>query len=166
MREGGYRDEHSAENCDVVRGSIVFDSMNDLQSCAILLDACDAHSDADDVVIKTPIEIVRVKNRYAEPTAGGWADALINFRFADAAGAARGHVVEVQLIHASLKKVREAWGAHKGYTHFRTAVQLLEASGNEALLLDAADGVRRPSRPSRDDGKAGGNTHRGHRRTW
>ncbi|KAK7253474.1 hypothetical protein SO694_00001932 [Aureococcus anophagefferens] len=139
MREGGYSDEHSAENCDVVRGSIVFNSMNDLQSCAILLDACDAHSDADDVVIQTPIEIVRVKNRFAEPTAGGWADALVNFRFADAAGAARGHVVEVQLVHASLKKVREAWGAHNGYTQFRTAVQLLEASDNEALLVDVAE---------------------------
>ena len=31
--------------------------------------------------IKEKIDVLRVKNRFAEPTSGGWADFMISFRF-------------------------------------------------------------------------------------
>ena len=31
--------------------------------------------------IKEKIDVLRVKNRFAEPTSGGWADFIISFRF-------------------------------------------------------------------------------------
>jgi hypothetical protein len=76
------------------------------------------------------LRIVRFKNRFKHPTAGGWADAMINFvclgggRGADAA--AEGHVCELQLVHATLLKARKEFGGHGAYAAFREAAELLD----------------------------------------
>ncbi|KAH8055431.1 hypothetical protein JL722_8343 [Aureococcus anophagefferens] len=110
---------------------------------AELLDVCCDVTDADtpDVVMDQRIEIVRVKNRFIEPTSGGWADAMINFRFVSSdkrwthgAGDV-GHICELQLIHNDMLMVRKDWGAHESYSIFRTSIQLLEAAGPEYFKL-------------------------------
>ncbi|KAH8046679.1 hypothetical protein JL721_12315 [Aureococcus anophagefferens] len=118
---GGYDRAHVAELLDVVRGSLRFENMKHLQNALLLLQCCDVtDADTPDVVMDQRIEIVRVKNRFIEPTSGGWADAMINFRF---------------LIHNDMLMVRKDWGAHESYSIFRTSIQLLEAAGPEYFKL-------------------------------
>ncbi|KAK7234061.1 hypothetical protein SO694_00146059 [Aureococcus anophagefferens] len=139
---GGYDRAHVAELLDVVRGSLRFENMKHLQNALLLLQCCDVtDADTPDVVMDQRIEIVRVKNRFIEPTSGGWADAMINFRFVSSdkrwthgAGDV-GHICELQLIHNDMLMVRKDWGAHESYSIFRTSIQLLEAAGPEYFKL-------------------------------
>ncbi|KAH8068952.1 hypothetical protein JL720_12161 [Aureococcus anophagefferens] len=139
---GGYDRAHVAELLDVVRGSLCFENMKHLQNALLLLQCCDVtDADTPDVVMDQRIEIVRVKNRFIEPTSGGWADAMINFRFVSSdkrwthgAGDV-GHICELQLIHNDMLMVRKDWGAHESYSIFRTSIQLLEAAGKEYFKL-------------------------------
>lgn len=78
------------------------------------------------------IRIVRCKNRWRQPTGGGWADLLINFIFPD--GPAAGHVAELQVVHAKLMVVRTKMGAHHEYAVFRAANELLELADRGANL--------------------------------
>ncbi|KAH8073121.1 hypothetical protein JL721_3100 [Aureococcus anophagefferens] len=114
---------------------VVKDTLEKMVCC----DVTDA--DTPDVVMDQRIEIVRVKNRFIEPTSGGWADAMINFRFVSSdkrwthgAGDV-GHLCELQLIHNDMLMVRKDWGAHESYSIFRTSIQLLEAAGKEYFKL-------------------------------
>ena len=43
------------------------------------------------------VTVVRIKDRFTEPSAGGWSDLMINFVVDD--GHERRHVCEVQVVH-------------------------------------------------------------------
>ena len=94
---------------------------------------------------------------FKHPTSGGWADAMINFRFVDdnsrwnplGKDAGSGHICELQLIHNEMLFVRKDWGAHESYSKFRTAVQLLEAADR----MDVVDKVDKETQGELDKNK-------------
>ena len=103
-----------------VRGALKFSSM-----ASMLL--------AFEFLLNTPsLRILRVKDRFTAPTAGGWADCLVNLEFTGDAALA-GHVCELQFVHKSLFFVRDRMGAHHGYDVFRSAAELLEAGWREPV---------------------------------
>merc|ERR1711937_392915 len=83
--------------------------------------------DAEQAGIKEKIDVLRVKNRFAEPTSGGWADFMICFRFCSDPNQ---HVCELQLCHKGMMNVRKNMGAHHEYAQFRSALELLEVTGH------------------------------------
>merc|ERR1711934_307733 len=88
--------------------------------------------------IKEKIDVLRVKNRFAEPTSGGWADFMISFRFRSDPNQ---HVCELQLCHKDMMNVRKKMGAHHEYAEFRSALELLEGTGHVDRIakIEAAD---------------------------
>merc|ERR1711934_879180 len=88
--------------------------------------------------IKEKIDVLRVKNRFAEPTSGGWADFMISFRFRSDPNQ---HVCELQLCHKDMMNVRKKMGAHHEYAEFRSALELLEVTGHVDRIakIEAAD---------------------------
>eukprot|EP00927_Polykrikos_kofoidii_P047026 TRINITY_DN41117_c0_g3_i1.p1 TRINITY_DN41117_c0_g3~~TRINITY_DN41117_c0_g3_i1.p1 ORF type:complete len:1149 (-),score=174.11 TRINITY_DN41117_c0_g3_i1:40-3048(-) len=72
----------------------------------------------------TRICIVRIKNRFSEPTDMGWADCQVMLFFREGDGS--GHICEIQLVHHQLMIVRKNMGAHKTYANVRSAAELLE----------------------------------------
>merc|ERR1712048_513486 len=78
---------------------------------------------------KFQIVLISIKDRFTTPTSGGWADCLVNFRFAH--GDDTHHVMELQLQHKQMLVVRKAGKAHNQYNSFRSAFELLEAVGRE-----------------------------------
>merc|ERR1711934_522573 len=94
--------------------------------------------DAEQAGIKEKIDVLRVKNRFAEPTSGGWADFMISFRFRSDPNQ---HVCELQLCHKDMMNVRKKMGAHHEYAEFRSALELLEVTGHVDRIakIEAAD---------------------------
>merc|ERR1711934_961053 len=94
--------------------------------------------DAEQAGIKEKIDVLRVKNRFAEPTSGGWADFMISFRFRSDPNQ---HVCELQLCHKDMMTVRKQMGAHHEYAEFRSALELLEVTGHVDRIakIEAAD---------------------------
>ena len=130
---------------DVVRGGLEFGSTQ--QGCNMLefVLACDVQEAARsgkselagilaNLGTAESIEIVRIKNRFFEPTSGGWADTMVNFFFTEDPNE---HICEIQLVHTQMMTVRKEQGAHGAYTQTRTAHELLEAIGEETV----ADGA-------------------------
>ena len=120
---GGQRDECGNVDCvlDVVRGQLVFHDLNMMLACLELLasatsdpvgrrDAKRRGWDARAAGIDQAIKIHRVKNRFAFPTSGGWADGLVSFSFDDENDdeeeGGGGHICELQLVHSQMMTVR------------------------------------------------------------
>ena len=76
---------------------------------------------------KFQIVVINVKDRFTNPTSGGWADCMINFRFAHDDDTR--HVMELQLQHEQMLVVRKEGNAHQQYNKFRSACELLETVG-------------------------------------
>ena len=76
---------------------------------------------------KFQIFLIRIKDRFTTPTSGGYADCMINFRFAH--GDDTRHVMELQLQHEQMLVVRKEGKAHHQYNSFRSAFELLETVG-------------------------------------
>ena len=134
---------------DVVRGALSFTTMNEMLMCLELLAATTTDEkglkeskrcgwDAVAAGIEEKLDIVRIKNRFHEPTSGGWADAMVNFRFAG-----EDHVCEIQFVHAQMMLVRKQMGAHFEYEQFRSALELLEATGNERIVIEIDEEANR-----------------------
>ena len=104
---------------------IVFTKMADMQKAVQALLECDE------------IEVLRVKDRFGNPTSGGWRDVMINFKLK---GDPTHHICEVQLVLEKLLVVRTQLGGHKEYAVLRSAVELQEvnAAGAEAAASEAA----------------------------
>ena len=125
---------------DIVRGAQVMPDVGKGLQLLELLVACDP-SEAEDAKtrgwnaktagITEEICIVGVKDRWVAATSGGWSDALLTFYFLDDPSK---HVCEVQLVHTDMMRVRKQMGAHKGYSAFRCALELLEATGYANLI--------------------------------
>ena len=101
--------------CDIVRDMFVAESMEAVAEVVRLLREASA------------IEIVRVKDRFTTPSAGGWRDLMINYTLAGDA-----HCCEVQICHNSLLVARKGLPGHAIYGRVRNANELLERLG----LLD------------------------------
>lgn len=128
----------NAESCkDIVRGAAVMSAMSSgkLLLTTLLkadrslkeLSASGGGASGDQIVI------VWIKNRWEHPTAAGWADALINFYFADDETKT---ICELQLIHANMWSVRAHLGAHNGYDRLRVVQELLRITGNSDILKE------------------------------
>jgi len=70
--------------------------------------------------------ILRVKDRFQEPTPAGWADVMVNAVFADDRYL---HVFELQIYHHDLLTVRKDIGGHEGYSRFRASREISELLG-------------------------------------
>ena len=68
------------------------------------------------------IEIVRVKDRYFNPSEGGWTDAMLNVRIKSDPN---GHVCEVQIVHEQMLTARKGLPGHDVYNCVRNAGELL-----------------------------------------
>jgi hypothetical protein len=74
------------------------------------------------------VRLLRAKCRFTRPTSGGWADLLVNFTFPDDPHA---HVMELQVQHDTLVRVRKQGNAHARYGSFRAAAELLQAAADQ-----------------------------------
>jgi hypothetical protein len=102
---------------DIVRCMVVYDTMNGMASG---IRALQASKDA---------KILRVKNRFSSPTAGGWMDVMVNI---EVVGDRSQHVCEAQFVHKSLYAVRKLMGGHDEYIVYRSAAELLEVEAADA----------------------------------
>jgi hypothetical protein len=125
--------------CDIVRGALSFDSMSKMYNALRLIQGCNVNNSLPDVAgVNQAIKLVRCKDRFSEPTSGGWADIMINFSFVGGEDG-KMHVCEIQMVHEQLVLVRKQWGAHKSYSLFRAALELLEATENDELIQKIED---------------------------
>ena len=82
--------------CDVVRAMLVAKDMRTVGAIAEALRALQAEG---------LIEVRRIKDRFAQPSGGGWRDLMVNLVVLGDEGAVR-HVCEVQVAHAPTPFVR------------------------------------------------------------
>jgi len=122
--------------CDGVRGALVYAEMRNMLTVLCLVASASGDPElqkfsgdwnAEKAGIKARINVLRVKNRFAQPTSGGWADFMVSFTFRDDPNK---HVCELQLCHKDLMTVRKQMGAHHEYGEFRSALELLEVTGH------------------------------------
>ena len=96
------------------------------------------------------IKLLRMKNRFIQASAGGWADILINFTFSDDD---EQHVMELQVHHEKMVNVRKGGMGHKAYDRSRSAFELLESNGKLSLIK--GDGPPPPVAKSLSTSKLG-----------
>merc|ERR1712151_806497 len=91
------------------------------------------------------IWILRTKMRFADnqATTGGWRDVLVNIASRDDAEL---HICEIQFVHCMLMRVRADMGAHRDYSTYRAAIELLEWYDLcDASVMTEARGHSQPS---------------------
>jgi hypothetical protein len=71
------------------------------------------------------IKIMRMENRFSQPTRSGWADIFINFVFT---GDRDNHVHELQIQHSGLVYVRKQLGEDSHYAGLRVLAELLQTA--------------------------------------
>ena len=145
MELGRFTDlSDTSKVCDVVRCAFVFRDMEYMLMTLHLIFGCDKHfrqhvqqnhgwdSNAasileldNEVNLTNRVRVLRVKNRFSNPTEGGWADCMVNLSFVDDDGQ---HICEIQLVHEFLMCIRKNMGAHQNYGLFRSAQEGLEAA--------------------------------------
>lgn len=103
--------------CDAARSMILCESMEQLVRALRHI-----RSDHDHNMIK----ILRVKERFSQPTGGGWSDVLINFQFPVQHEQSNPLVWELQLVHAHMLVVRKDLGGHESYAKYRVAREILD----------------------------------------
>lgn len=110
---------------DIVRGSVICDSVSGMQAALQRLEAAVAEAGG---------EVVRVKNRLLAPTPSGFRDILVHLRLSAAPGCL--HTCEVQLHHRAMLSLDRALGSHAVYEYFRTYF-----SGNMGTVRDRIAGL-------------------------
>lgn len=96
---------------------LIYDDMENL-SCGLE----QVHDDVGHAIV----EIVRVKDRFAAPTEGGWSDVLMNLRFVTGKGHAPLLPFELQLVHRKMLVLRHDLGGHDAYAAYRFASEVVE----------------------------------------
>jgi len=108
--------------CDVVRAMLVATSMSAVGSIVRgLLALHEAGA----------LRVVRIKDRFAQPSAGGWRDLMVNFVIV---GDPTRHVCEVQVVHEMMLTARKGLPGHAIYGIVRSAMELIESCGREREL--------------------------------
>ena len=83
------------------------------------------------------IEVRRIKDRFAQPSGGGWRDLMVNLAVLDSSGGAVRHVCEVQVAHEMMLTARKGLPGHEVYAVQRNASEFIESCGLEAQLRRA-----------------------------
>jgi hypothetical protein len=109
--------QQQASIWDVSRTYLEFETMGQLLQGLEQL-----HKDHDD----GQIQIIRVKQRFSQPTSGGWSDILVNLCFPSEDIQVPVLPCEIQFVHGQLMTIRQDMGAHKIYSKFRIASEMLE----------------------------------------
>ena len=110
---------------DIVRGTLVYDKLGDedggvLRGVRTLFDC-------------TQFQVIRIKDRFTNPTSACWRDVLINGRMKALDGNLQPHIVEVQFHHKDLREERMNVGGHYIYERHRALFEACEeACGDEA----------------------------------
>jgi len=108
--------------CDVVRAMLVATSMSAVGSIVRgLLALHEAGA----------LKVVRIKDRFAQPSAGGWRDLMVNLVIV---GDPTRHVCEVQVVHEMMLTARKGLPGHAIYGIVRSAMELIESCGREREL--------------------------------
>jgi hypothetical protein len=108
--------------CDVVRAMLVATSMSAVGS--IVRGLLALHKAG-------ALRVVRIKDRFARPSAGGWRDLMVNFVIV---GDPTRHVCEVQVVHEMMLTARKGLPGHAIYGIVRSAMELIESCGREREL--------------------------------
>jgi hypothetical protein len=119
---------------DIGRGAINCPDTGQMTKTLEYLDACTSDvrnqtrpNDYRDLLLHLPeIQVVRVKNRFENPTKGGWADIFINFVFAQDENR---HVHELQVQHSNLVHIRKRLGEDARYANLRVLAEILQTAG-------------------------------------
>lgn len=72
------------------------------------------------------VEVVRIKDRFSEPTGGGWSDILVNLRFPSSCKELSKLPFELQLAVTQMMVIRKEMGGHHGYAKYRSGKEILE----------------------------------------
>ena len=107
--------------CDILRGSII---CNDAYSMARVVDNLRFMASEKNKDLDLQIDIVRIKDRFEDPTEDNYADCLVNIRFKD--HTQDGHVAEVQLHHRDIHNIKAS--GHTSYSAKRLKRDILEAT--------------------------------------
>ena len=78
----------------------------------------------------------RIKDRFTQPSGGGWRDLMVNLVVLGDEGAVR-HVCEVQVAHEMMLTARKGLPGHEVYAVQRNAAEFIESCGLEAELRRA-----------------------------
>ena len=113
--------------CDVVRAMLVAKDMRTVGAIAEALRALQAEG---------LVEVLRIKDRFAQPSGGGWRDLMVNLVVLGDEGAVR-HVCEVQVAHEMMLTARKGLPGHEVYAVQRNAAEFIESCGLEAELRRA-----------------------------
>ena len=113
--------------CDVVRAMLVAKDMRTVGAIAEALRTLQAEG---------LIEVLRIKDRFAQPSGGGWRDLMVNLVVLGDEGAVR-HVCEVQVAHEMMLTARKGLPGHEVYAVQRNAAEFIESCGLEAELRRA-----------------------------
>jgi hypothetical protein len=108
--------------CDVVRAMLVATSMSAVGSIVRGLSALHEAG---------ALRVVRIKDRFAQPSAGGWRDLMVNLVIV---GDPTRHVCEVQVVHEMMLTARKGLPGHAIYGIVRSAMELIESCGREREL--------------------------------
>merc|ERR1719327_2069354 len=95
-------------------------------SCKTVGLLCDVLASFLKMVTDNKIYIVGFKDRFNDPTDGGWSDLLLNII---RVGDPRFHIMEVQIAYTDLFVVRSQMGAHNEYNEFRAVAEIFEGLG-------------------------------------
>ena len=122
---------------DIVRGTLVYRKLGDEPDGVL----CGIRA-----LFNCPqLQIIRVKDRFNNPTSACWRDALFNARMVSSQGTIDSHIVEIQLHQWDLREERMNVGGHFIYERHRALFEACEtAHGSEVRqkLTDLHDNCR------------------------
>lgn len=110
------------------------DGICDIVRCMIVCQSFQQHAHILARLGSAPVTVTRIKNRYENPSSGGWADLMINFVFKSDP---HKHVCELQVVHHKLLALRKGGGGHGDYNRSRCSAELLELMLGEPTFLEA-----------------------------
>ena len=117
--------------CDVVRAMLVAKDMRTIGAIAEALRA---------LHVAGLIEVRRIKDRFTQPSGGGWRDLMVNLVVLGGDGEVQ-HVCEVQIAHKMMLTARKGLPGHEVYAVQRNAAEFIESCGLEVELRRAMVGA-------------------------
>jgi hypothetical protein len=128
---------------DLGRGAIDCAGTGVMRKALLFLDACTSEVRRGErankykgLVANLPeIQVVRMKNRFSQPTGGGCADIFVNLVFAEDPNR---HVHELQIQHRELVLVRKRWGEDAWYANLRVLAEVLKTAAPASASTDGA----------------------------
>ena len=112
---------------DIVRGTLVYKSLAEGTNC--LLGGIRALYDSKE------FQVLRLKDRFNNPTSACWRDVLVNGRMVANNGTVLPHIVEVQFHHKDLRQERLMVAGHVIYERHRALLEACElACGSELTM--------------------------------